>query len=474
MPASETIRFRCRHIHLPDGSLAEGEVACAQGQPLELRLGAKTADSLRLPDAAHIAPGRFDPHVHFRECPVPQPEEVEALGPAGASCEALAEAARQANAAYSIRSGSLAALRGGVCAVGAMGNTPWGPAGPARHRLNQAHYDARSLTPVAVWPRMEPGVAAVPGHEGKDFGSTFGGFGLDAAARRAMYEAWRGEAVSYHNDQPRPDESIEAFRDRVRPDPRLLHHLYFGGETVLACQLETMEIAGAAGVSSLLARHVPTGPALQQILDAAAGAACALPAEIGLDYMYWNRDRLIEQDPERALINCRRPAHPSKEDQAALIALARSAAKAGYPVFFGSDHAPHTLEAKAFRRGLPGSPGTRLIEHTLQYHLELVRRWGYDWSDIDRLAAVNPARHMARYMTFPYEVGPIAEGAMANLAIFDPGPPYAVDERLLAEQLEDPHYHSCLAGESGLRGKSLYTVVNGRVWDVQGSICPLN
>lgn len=469
------LRISSKNIHLDDGTLAEGTVSCTPGEPLALELDARAPSDIQLPDSAHIALGRFDPHVHFRETALPTRQEVEAHGPEEADYEHLIANIMAANALYSIRSGCLSALKGGVCAVGAMGNTPWGPVGPYRHERIQNHYTEKALFPIVLWPRMEPGAAAIPGHEGKDFGSTFGGSGLTGQARRDMFELWRGQAVSYHNDQARKDETLVEFKKRVQPDEVLLHHEYFNGDTVLACQSETMALAKEAGLSSLLARHIPTGPALQQILDARSEMPYALPAEVGLDYVYWCRERLLTQQRETALVNYRRPAHPSREDQLSLIEITRDAIRSGDPaIFFGTDHAPHAPAAKAFKDGLPGAPGTRNIEHSLQFYGELVYRYGYTQHDIDRLAAINPAKHMAQFFNFPYEVGTLAEGAMANLAIFDPEAAYEVDEQALASQLEDPNYHSAMKGETGLRGKSLFTVVNGRVWNVQGAPTPLN
>ncbi len=472
--SSQTIRFHSSQIHLDSGEIAPGEVVCAPNEPLELFPGMRSADSIKLPDTVHIALGRVDPHVHFRESATPTRSEFEEWGPTGTDYESLIESIDKANRSYSVRSGCLAALKGGVCIVGAMGNTPWGPVGPYRHQRAQDHYNEKSLLPIVVWPRMEPDAAPISRHEGKDFGSTFGGSGLTGDARKKMYSLWKGEAISYHNDQARPTETLEAFKERVRPDLRLLHHEYFDGSTVLACQKETMDLAESVGVSSLLARHIPTGPALQQILDRASSSSFALPAEIGLDYVYWCRERLLEQDSEIALINYRRPAHPSYEDQQSLIHLTKETLNKGYSIFFGTDHAPHAKAAKAFSNGLPGSPGTRNIEHSLQYYFELHARYGYSWNEIDRLAAINPAKHMSQFASFPYEIGTMETGAMANLAIFDDSVQYSVDESLLAQQLEDPEYHSALSGEAGLRGKSLFTVVNGRVYDVEAEIKALN
>lgn len=470
----KAIRFHSRNIHLDTGELIDGEAVCCPGEPLEILPGVQTADSIKLSDTTHIALGRVDPHVHFREAVEPTREEVETHGPANADYDALISSIRAANKLYSIRSGCLAALKGGVSIVGAMGNTPWGPVGPYRHERTQKHYTENALLPIIVWPRMEPDAQPIPGHEGKDFGSTFGGSGLAGQVRRDMYALWKGEAVSYHNDQARPDETLLEFKNRVHPDQRLLHHEYFDGSTVLACQQETMDLAESIGVSSLLARHIPTGPALQQILDRAPTASYALPAEIGLDYIYWCRERLLEQKPETALINYRRPAHPSREDQQSLIRLTRETVRQGYSIFFGTDHAPHARAAKAFKDGLPGSPGTRNIEHSLQYYSELRNHYGYTWHDIDQLASINPAKHVSQFFEFPLEIGAMKSGAMANLAIFDTDAAYSVDEATLATQLEDPEYHSALSGEAKLLGQSLFTVANGTVFDVKSEVKTLN
>jgi len=133
--------------------MAAGEVSCTKGEPLELTLGTKSAESIKLPDTAHIALGRVDPHAHFRECAEPTREEVEAYGPDGVDYDQLIQSIRSANAQYSIRSGCLAALKGGVSIVGAMGNTPWGPVGPYRHQRSQDYYTEASLLPIVLWPR---------------------------------------------------------------------------------------------------------------------------------------------------------------------------------------------------------------------------------------------------------------------------------------------------------------------------------
>jgi len=321
---------------------------------------------------------------------------------------------------------------------------------------------------------MEPGVIPIDGQEGKDFGTTFGGSGLSDEARRGMYMVWTGEKVSFHNDQPRV-ETIKQFRDRLKPAPEVLHHLYYDGDTVLASQRETFALAREVGLASILARHIPTGPALDMVLlhrDMGEMGDLVFPAEIGLDYLYWNRIMLYRKDT--SMINYRRPALPSAEDQISLIELTRDLARARDPLtHIGSDHAPHTLEAKKFKNGLPGSPGTRVIEHFFQILNNLVVKHGYTWGDVIHLACVTPAKYLARHREFPFDVGTMQSGAMANLMVFDPDVAYTPDEAALRKQLQDPHYHTAYRDEQ-LRGQVMFTVVNGKVYDVAGKIEKLN
>lgn len=469
-----SVVFTTKNLHLNTGEIVPAAVSCTPDEPLEIFFGACHKDSIKLPDSVHIALGRCDPHVHFRESALPTPEEFEEYPPNSAlSYEDFIQQIRSTNHLYNIDMGSLAGLKGGVTIVGAMGNVPWSPVGAYRHQRTQTHYQNRSRLTTVVWPRIEPGVPAIDGHEGKDFGSTFGGSGITGEQRAAMYKLWKGEAVSFHNDQARPDQTIQEFKDQHNPPDYLLHHLYFDESTVLASQKETLRIAREAQVRSLLARHIPTGSALDH-WHTNGGKDIELPMEVGLDYLYWNRDMLKDRPPERSVMNFRRPALPSEKEQQHLIELTRDLVRQGKNIFIGSDHAPHPIKNKQFKNGLPGSPGTRCLEHTLQYAIHLYQKYGYTWHDIDLLMAINPAKHMEQFYRFPYPVGEMKAGYACNLTIFDTKASYTVAEDTLRQQLHDPQYHSLLTGEKDLFGKTLYTVVNGTVYDVEKEIYAVN
>lgn len=463
------IIFETENLHVDTDEVVPGRVICVPGEPLQI--GTTESVTHKLPPRYHIALAVADPHVHFRESVVPSRELFAQSNLEGNNYDDVVAAIKAANDAYDVHRGSLAALKGGVWAVGAMGNTPLPPTHKVIWDATNALYREKSKVFTHVWQRMEPGVIPVNGQEGKDFGTTFGGSGLSDEARREMYMLWKGRAVSFHNDQPNR-ETIEEFRDKVKPAPELLHHLYFDGDTVLASQRETFALAREAGLSSIMARHIPTGPALEMVLSERGKGDLVFPAEIGLDYLYWNRDMLHGRDT--SMRNYRRPALPSEEDQRSLIELTRDLARKRDPLtHIGSDHAPHTLEAKAFVNGLPGSPGTRVIEHYFQILHNLVINQGYTWGDVIHLACVTPAKYLARHREFPFDVGTMQSGAMANLMVFDPDVAYTPDEAALRGQLHDPHYHTAYKDEK-LRGKVMFTVVNGKVFNVAGEIEKIN
>jgi dihydroorotase-like cyclic amidohydrolase len=471
----KTVRIKTKHLHLDHGEDTPAIICCTPGEPLQIEFDSSASCDIDLPDECRISLARVDPHVHFRECLVPTREEFEEdpLKPTNISYEDLVAKIKAANALYDVRRGSLAALKGGVWLAGAMGNTLWAPLGEKRWKQSDTLYQDRALIFTHLWPRIEPGVDPIPGQEEKDFGSTFGCSGLSPDIRKKMYLDRSGGMISYHNDKARDDETIEEFRDRVTPPDYMLHHMYYDGDTVLASQKETFALAREAKLKRLLTRHIPTGPALDMILSSRSSEPFEAPSEVGLDYLYFNRDMLEKR--ATCDINFRRPALPSEQDQASLIALTRQCAQKRDPLtFIGSDHAPHALASKQMREnGLPGAPGTRILEHSLQVYMHLMENHGYNFADIDWLTSIAPAKYIAQYKSFPYPVGSMETGCMANLAIFSPEIQYKVDEDKLRLQLKDQEYHSAYRDEA-LQGEMLYTVVNGTIFDVQNDIRAMN
>jgi dihydroorotase-like cyclic amidohydrolase len=472
---NETIVFQTDKLHLDDGEIAPAQVKCTAGEALEIRMGKHPGADITLPDDIHIALARADTHVHFRESVVPSREEFEddPYRTKDFSYENLLSRIATTNQGYDAFRGSLAALKGGVWLVGAMGNTPWAPVGEDKWSKMDAHYRKKSLVFTHVWPRLEPGVPPIKGQEEKDFAATFGRSGLSDEKRRKMYLERPGGMISYHNDKSRSDETLQDFKNRVKPKDYLLQPLYFDGGTVYEMQKDTLLLAIEAKLHSLLTRHIPTGTGLEMILRSRIGMEMLLPAEVGLDYLYFNFDML--KDRETRSINYRRPALPSQNDQSKLIEILRDCARLRDPLtFIGSDHAPHNKECKMFKKnGMPGSPGTRVIEHSLAIQVNLIHNHDFSYGDIDWLTAIVPSLYISQYRSFPFAVGTMQDGAMTNLAVFHPDEPCKVDEAQLQVQLRDPHYHTAYKDEN-LHGQIMYTVVNGVVYDVRGDITALN
>jgi hypothetical protein len=466
------LRIRTKNLHLLDGRIIPKVVVCIPGRPLEI-LPYKSAADIILDDTVHVALAGVDPHVHARESYIPSREEFEEFKHRETDYDATVAAINHANEGYDVYRTSRAALKGGVWLIGCMGNTPWGPIGEHRWKRTLELYRRQAFGVFThVWPRMEPGVPMIAGQEGKDFGSTYGGSGLSAEERSAMYELWRGGDVSFHNDKARDKETIAEFFSRSKVPLEQKFHMYFNGPTVLASQEETIALARQHQVRSLRARHVPTGRAFQMLLDERAKGDLLLPIEIGLAYLAHNRNYVVGH--LAGMINYRRPALPAKEQQELLIELLRQHAT-DPTICIGSDHAPHRKVDKEFKNGLPGSPGTRILEQTTAILCNLHKYHKFSWHKLDLLSAVHPARYMEQYMpgAFPYPIGKMEDGAMCNLRIFDPHLPYVIDEAKVARQLKDPEYHTPFRGEL-LRGGVLFIVVNGRVIDVRGDIKALN
>ena len=220
------VRFRTKQLHLDTGEIVPAVVACCPRQPLEI-LPAESPADIVLPENVHVALARCDPHVHARESVVPTRDEFERYRLHEASFEQTVAKAHWANMGYNVYLASLAALKGGVWLIGCMGNTPWPPVNRVRWEQTCQTYWHHALVYTHVWPRMEPGVKPIRGQAAKDFGSTFGGLGLSPAERDEMYQSYAGCDVSYHNDQARPDQTLEDFYSHANGPPEGRFPPYF-------------------------------------------------------------------------------------------------------------------------------------------------------------------------------------------------------------------------------------------------------
>ena len=76
---------------------------------------------------------------------------------------------------------------------------------------------------------------------------------------------------------------------------------------------------------------------------------------------------------------------------------------------------------------------------------------------------------MEKHFNFPQPVGSIKTGNMANLRIFDTAASFVMDEKKMAQDLQDREYHSGFLYRKDLQGKNLMTIVNGNCFDTRES-----
>ena len=428
-------------------------------------------------EQTHIAPAISDPHVHFRESYSPSQQEWEEYWELDFIKNDYKETLQKIvleKQNYSVKNGILASLKGGVWFVGAMSNTTFPAITEKIWKKTIQQYQNTLLVgrknPLYfhLWHYAHPKAEKIMGQCAKDFGSTFGAGGFSKQERENIYKKHQNCDIRFHNDRARK-ESITQFLKKQTTNPEaLLHDWYYSGDLVLQEQQEVYNLAKKYQLATLIPLHIPTGSALEQALRFQKENILNIELEIGLDYLvnHWEQKK---NDPTR-WYNYRRPAHSSKQEQIFLIELLKKNTH-NLNLWIGSDHAPHTKKTKKWKNKLPSVPGTRCIEFFGSILQELVNNWGFSYLEIDKIASYNPAKHLQKYRqkyaSFPYPVGAIQSGNMANLRVFNPHLKPKVSEQTMAKQLQDNEYHSSLCQRDDLKGKNLMTIVNGVCFDTR-------
>lgn len=475
------VRIKSKNVHFEDGNIDNGVIELHPKKPITV-LSYKSNVDVDVGEN-HVAPAIWDNHVHFRESYMPTSKEFVENGGDGREYDFLRGKEILERSFYNIDMGMKAALKGGVCGVGLMGNTIFAPVGEHMWKKSVEYAKKRVMIGnkkgliVHVWPRAAPGVEMIEGQSEKDFGSTFGGSGLSYEQRLKMYGAHAGGDIRFHTDRARENFSLKEFMLKFGSEvgKGFLHDVYFNPETVLIELRQSFEIAKMAGLKCLTPLHMSTGSGLNYVISERmnTGNNMRVPIGIGLDYLGTCIDDKI--DDEARWINYRRPAHTTRYEQLSMIELMGVLIRGGdMDLFIESDHAPHPLERKIWMEGLPGSPGTRVIEHYTQILQGLVNVHGFSYQEVDKLASINPANHMLSYIRahtdLSLPIGGIKDGNMANIRVFDPSFEYRVDEKRLAKEFGDSQYHSGYKNRKDLRGRNLFTAVDGLLFDTRDKI----
>jgi len=146
--------------------------------------------------------------------------------------------------------------------------------------------------------------------------------------------------------------------------------------------------------------HASTGAALDLVSRAAKDGA-RISCEATLHHLYFNRKAMLES----ALLKTNPPLR-SEDDRKALL----QGVDDGRVSFLVTDHAPHTEEEKR-TLGLSGVPGLDDFAHVVSW---LIRSQGVDPVTVAKVASFNPAQYAGIK-----DRGEVAIGKSADFAILD-------------------------------------------------------
>jgi dihydroorotase len=364
----------------PSG-VQEMEIGVSDGKIAELKkqglAGTRTINAGR----ALIFPGFIDIHVHMREPGWEQKEDY--------------------------RTGSEAAVHGGVTTVADMPNNPIPATNPAALQEKARLARRKAIVEVLFYggvvrerlddvTRISGMVAGYKLYLAKTTGDlTFPQQELGEALKLI---AGTGRPVSLHcEDQRIIDERTRGLAGEKRPD--------------VYCDIRppAAEVAAAKAVIAALTDaphlranicHASTEETLS-LLQTAPSKGISLECEAALHHLYFNRRAMLESRMLRT-----NPPLRQERDRTALV----NGLKDGRVSFLVTDHAPHLPEEK-LSDGLSGVPGLDDYGHMASW---LIMKEDVHPTVIARVACTNPASFLGLV-----DRGQIEVGRRADLSILD-------------------------------------------------------
>ncbi len=294
-----------------------------------------------------IFPGVIDTQVHFRE---PGAEHKEDL-----------------------KTGSLAAVMGGVTAVFEMPNTDPLTINSAALQDKLDRAKGRMHCDHAFWvggtaenaddiPELErlPGAAGVKVFMGSSTGSLLV---ADDAGVRAILKKTRRRAAFHSEDEFR---LTDRFRMRVAGDPSS-HPVWRDAETALSSTRRLVRIARETG-APIHVLHVSTAEEMRFLADHKGVAS----VEVTPHHLTFSADDYLRLG---TLLQMNPPIRDAMHREGVWAGVADGTAD-----ILGSDHAPHTLEEKArpYPASPSGMPGVQtlvpvMLDHVAKGRLSLLR-----------------------------------------------------------------------------------------------------
>jgi dihydroorotase len=371
----------------PSG-VQEMEVGISDGRIAEMKRQGLAGTRIIRAGRALIFPGFIDIHVHMRE---PGWEHKE-----------------------DFRTGSEAAIHGGVTTVADMPNNPRPATSPAALREKARLASGKALVDVRFYGgvvnkglddirRISDLVAGYKLYLAKTTGDLT--FPPDELEEALAVIAGTGRPASLHcEDQEIIDEKTRELAGERRPDA-------YCDMRPPAAEVRSVRRVVAALKAALRMRanvcHASTGEALALVKDARS-QGLSLECEAALHHLYYERMEMLEN----RMLRTNPPLRP-ENDRAALLEGLRD----GGVSFLVTDHAPHLREEK-ISDGLSGVPGLDDFGHLVSW---LITKEGVHPTVIARVACANPAAFIGLRDRGQFEVG-----KRADLSILDTNSPEVV------------------------------------------------
>ena len=374
-------------------------------------------------DAAGLvaAPGLVDMHVHFRDPGLTYKEDII--------------------------TGAAAAAAGGVTTCACMPNTV--PPADSPETIKYV-IDKAKKTQIAVLPYG----AATRGQKGEeltDFAAlkAAGAVALSddgnpiqnaALARKAMQTARKHDILIVSHC-----EDADMAQNHGVNEGSVSRRLDMPGRPAIAEDImvaRDIMLAAETGARVHIA-HVSTSGAVD-IIRRAKAAGINITAETCPQYFSLAEDEILTKGP---LARVNPPLRTKKDVEAVIQGLADGAIDA-----IATDHAPHSEEEKSrpvadAPSGMLGLETSLALALTFLYHTGRLRM-----DEIVRLMSETPARILG------LEAGKLAEGAPADIVLFDPNEKWTVEPELFKSKSRNTPF-----GGVELRGKVRYTASRGKI-----------
>ncbi|MGD0146462.1 MAG: dihydroorotase [Nitrososphaerales archaeon] len=359
----------------------EMEIGISDGRIAEMKRQGLAGTRIIKAGRALIFPGFIDIHVHMREPGWEQKEDF--------------------------RTGSEAAVHGGVTTVADMPNNPEPATNPAVLREKARLASKKALVDVRFYGgvvykglnellRISSLVAGYKLYLAKTTGNlTFPPSELEKAFGLI---ARTGRPASLHcEDQGIIDERTRDLAQEKRPD---VHCDMRPPEAEVESVRRVAVALRTAPKLRANVCHASTEETLSIVSSARSGGA-HLQCEATLHHLYFDRSKILENP----LLRTNPPLRPEKDRRALLEGL-----RDGRVSFLVTDHAPHLREEK-LSDGSSGVPGLDDYGHVVSW---LIRKGDVDPTVMARVACSNPASFIGLK-----DRGQIKVGERADFSILD-------------------------------------------------------